>query len=130
MNGRIRFGDECGQARGVIAAREAPVSEPEAGLAMTNGLTAIMVAVGGTSLVCYWLMKRLQNGTARRSSAAGDNSSYSDGSSHDSGGGWNVFNWFSSDSSSSDNSGGSDSSGSSDSGGGDSGGGDGGGGGD
>ena len=109
------------------------MSGPETGLAMTNTMTAFMVAAGGTSLVCYWLMKRVQNGPARRSSAARDNSNYSSGSgsTSDSGGGWNVLNWFSSDSSSSDNSGASDHSGSSDSGGGDSGGGgDGGGGGD
>ncbi len=38
------------------------MSGPETGLAMTNTMTAFMVAVGGTSLVCYWLMKRVQNG--------------------------------------------------------------------
>ena len=40
------------------------MSGPETGLAMTNTMTALMVAVGGTSLVCYWLMKRVQNGAA------------------------------------------------------------------
>jgi len=108
--------------------QETPVSGLATGFGMTNTMTALMVAVGGTSLVCYWLMKRVQNGPARRI-AAGDNSNYS-GSTSDSGGGWNALNWFSSDSSSSDNSGASDHCGSSDSGGGDSGGGDGGGGGD
>jgi hypothetical protein len=116
----------------IVAVQETPVSGPETGLAMTNTMTALMVAVGGTSLVCYWLMKRVQNGAGRHSSAASDNSNYGNGSgsTYDSGGGWNILNWFSSDSSSSDNSGASDHSGSSDSGGGDSGGGDGGGGGD
>ena len=80
-----------------------------------------MIAVGGTSLVCYWLMTRVQNRAARHGNAANDNSSYgsSGGSTYDSGGSWNVFNWFSSDNSSSDNSGTSDSSSGNDSSGGD-----------
>jgi len=81
-----------------------------------------MVAVGGSSLACYWLMMRVQSAAARRSNATSDNFGYSSGSTYDSGG-WNAFNWFSSDNSSSDNSVASDSSSSSDSGGGDSGGG-------
>ena len=30
---------------------------------MTSGMTAFMVAVGGTSLICYLLMNRVQNRT-------------------------------------------------------------------
>jgi len=74
-----------------------------------------MVAVGGSSLACYWLMMRVQSAAARRSNATSDNSGYSSGSTYDSGG-WNAFNWFSSDNSSSDNSVASDSSSSGDSG--------------
>src|SRR4051812_42880125 len=89
---------------------------------MTNGMTAFIIAIGGTSLVCYWLMTRLQNRAGRHGSAANDNSSYvSSSGSYDSGGSRNVISWFSSDNSSSDNSGTSDSG--SDGGGGDSGGG-------
>jgi hypothetical protein len=40
-------------------------------------------------------MARVQNTAARRSNATSDNSSCSSGSTYDSGGGWNVFNWFS-----------------------------------
>jgi len=42
---------------------------------MTSGMTAFMVAVGGTSLVCYLLMNRVQNSKIRRESAGGDGSS-------------------------------------------------------
>jgi hypothetical protein len=86
-----------------------------------SGMTAFMIAVGGASLICYWLMNRVQNRSARRS-PAGDGSD--DGASYDSGGGWHAFNWFGGDSSTSDNSGPSgDSSGGDSSGGGDGGGG-------
>ena len=93
---------------------------------MASGMTAFLVAVGGTSLICY-LLNQVQNRSARRQSAGSDGSgndvSYSSG-----GDGWNIFSWFSGDSSSSDNLGASgDSGGGSDSGGGDSGGGGGGG---
>ena len=86
---------------------------------MTSEMTAFMVAVGGTSLVCYLLMNRTQNRKARRESVGGDASGTGGGDS------WNLSSWFGSDSSSSH-----DSSSSSDSGGGGGGGGgDGGGGG-
>jgi hypothetical protein len=97
-----------------------------------SGMTAFLVAVGGVSIIGYWLKTRVQNRSPRRSSA-------SDGSSNDysynsGGGGWNIASWFSSDNSSSDSSGASgsgDGGGSETGGGGDSGGGgDGGGGGD
>ena len=103
---------------------------------MTGGIAAIIAAVGGTSLVCYWLMNRAENRSARRQSASGDNAdsggSFTAGYGGD---GWNVASWFRSDSSSlsndnssSDNSGASGDWSGSDSGGG--GGGDSGGGGD
>jgi hypothetical protein len=88
-----------------------------------SGMTAFMIAVGGTSLICYLLMTRVQNRSARRTGVAGDGPS--NGGGYDSGGdGWSVFSWFSGGHSTSDHCGGS-----SDSGGGDCGGGDGGGGG-
>jgi hypothetical protein len=72
---------------------------------MTSGITAFMVAVGGTSLACYLLMNRAQNRKSRRESAGGD--SYSGPSASDGSGGnsWNPLSWFSSDSSSSHDSG-------------------------
>ena len=90
---------------------------------MADGTAAFLVAVGGTSVVCYWLMNRVQNRGARRTSGdISDSGGYDSGSSS-----WSVTRWFSSDnSSSSDSSGSSGSSGSWDSGGSDSGGGGGG----
>jgi hypothetical protein len=91
---------------------------------MTSGVTAFMVAVGGTSLICYLLMNRVQNRKDRRECAGGDASSI--GPSNSSGGdGWSLLSWFGSDTSSSDSStSSSDSSGDSGGGGGDGGGGD------
>jgi len=91
-----------------------------------SGMTAFLVGVGGVSMVCYWLMTRVQNRSTQRSSArdgSSNDSTYDSGS-----GGWNIAGWFSGDNSSSGTSG---TSGSWDSGGGaDSGGGGDGGGGD
>ena len=68
---------------------------------MTSGMTAFMVAVGGTSLICYLLMNRVQDRKSERNSAGGDTSGTS--SSGSSGGdGWSMLSWFGSDSSSSD----------------------------
>ena len=85
-----------------------------------SGMTAFMVAVGGTSLVCYLLMSRAQARKTRRESAGGDSTS-GDNSVGD---GWSLFSSSGSDSFSSHNS-----SSSSDFGGDSGGGGDGGGGG-
>ena len=67
---------------------------------MTSGMTAFMVAVGGTSLICYLLMNRAQNRKTRRESAGGDASGTGSGDSSG-GGGWSLLSWFGSDSSSS-----------------------------
>jgi hypothetical protein len=96
-----------------------------------SGMTGFLIAVAGVSAICCWLMTRVENRAARRSSdGAGSDYSYDSGSSI---GGWSLTNWFSSANSSSDSSGTSSASGSWDSGGGGSdgggGGGDGGGGG-
>jgi hypothetical protein len=96
-----------------------------------SGMAAFMAAVGGTSLICYLLMNRVQNRKARREGASDATSSgfgASDSSSTDS---WNLFSWGGSDSSSShDSASSSDGGGDSGGGGGDGGGGGGGGGGD
>jgi hypothetical protein len=74
---------------------------------MTGGIAAFLAAVGGTSLVCYVLVNRAENRSARRQGASGDSTgsgaSYTGGYGSD---GWNVFSWFSSNNSSSDSSGG------------------------
>ncbi|MCA6118494.1 hypothetical protein J6524_26995 [Bradyrhizobium sp. WSM 1738] len=87
-----------------------------------SGMATFMVAVGGTSLICYLLMNRVQNRKTRRE--GGSDSAYAgigagDSSSADS---WSLFSPNNSDSSSSH-----DSASSSDSGGGSDGGGGGGG---
>ena len=38
------------------------------------GMTTFMLAVGGTSLVCYFLIARAQNRGAQRRGSAGDGS--------------------------------------------------------
>jgi hypothetical protein len=85
-----------------------------------SGMAAFMAAVGGTSLICYLLMNRVQKGKPRRESASG-NTCGATSSDSSGGNGWDLFSWNGSDSSSPH-----DSASSSDSGGG---GGDGGGGG-
>ena len=80
---------------------------------MTSGMTAFAVAVGGTSVICYLLMHKVQNRSARLERARSDGSGT--GSSGD---GWNLVSWFGGDGSSSDNSGMACDSGSADSGGG------------
>jgi hypothetical protein len=122
MNGGGLGGDETGRDRHTAVQRYLILPEPEAEGAM-SGMTAFMVAVGGTSLVCYLLINRAQNRKARRESAGGDASSMGAGDS--SGGGWNLFAGSGSDSFSSHNSSSSsDSGGDSGGGGGDGGGGD------
>ena len=65
------------------------------------GMAAFMLAISGTSLVCYLLMTRAENrGAAQRRRLAGDSSGSS--SSYDSGGDISgIFSWFSGDASSS-----------------------------
>jgi hypothetical protein len=54
-----------------------------------NGMTAFMIAVGGASLMFYWLMTWAQNRSARRS-PAGEGAGH--GASYQSGGGWHASN--------------------------------------
>jgi hypothetical protein len=117
---RIRLDIRAAQHAGCQAALEGD-------FAMT-GMTAFLIAVGGVSMICFWLMTRVQNRAARRASSTADNA---DSGSYDSGSGsWNIASWFSSENCSSDSSGTSGASGSWDSGGSDGGGGGDGGGGD
>jgi hypothetical protein len=94
-----------------------------------NGTMGFLLAVGGVSTICYWLMNRSDRAARRPSTGDGSGSSYE--SSSGSIGGWSLWNLtssFSSSNSSSDDASSSGSSGSWDSGGSDSGGGDSGGG--
>jgi hypothetical protein len=80
------------QAGAGIVAAQRHRFEPSREEPMTGGMTAFMMAVGGTSLACYLLMTRVQNRSARRNSA-GDGSG--NGSSSDAGGsGWSMPSWF------------------------------------
>jgi hypothetical protein len=94
---------------------------------MTSAMVTLGIAVGGTSLICYALMTRLQNRRANRRSS-GDSSGAGNGN-HGGGDGWSISNWFGGDNSV-DSSGNPGDSGGGDSGGGGDGGGGGGGGGD
>src|SRR4051794_25434336 len=99
MNGDASFADERGQVMAIVAAQEASISKPRRrGGRHDERDDAFMVAVGGSSPACYWLMTRVQNAAARRSNATSDNSGYGSGSTYDSGG----AGMFSSDSSSPD----------------------------
>ena len=104
MNGRALRGDENGTNRQAAVRRYRRfLSGPRTQDPMTSGMTAFMVAIGGTSLICYLVMNRVQDRKDRRESAGGDTSGI--GSSGSSGGdGWSPLSWFGSDSSSSDSS--------------------------
>jgi hypothetical protein len=92
-----------------------------------SGMTAFLIAAGGVSVICYWLMTRVQNRAIWRSSdASGGDYSFDSGSI----GGWSFASLFSSNNSSSDSSATPSASGSWDGGGSDGGGGGGDGGGD
>jgi hypothetical protein len=55
---------------------------------MTSEMAAFAIAVGGTSLVCYLLMTRLQNRRANRSAARDD--LLSDGGNYTAAEGWEA----------------------------------------
>jgi hypothetical protein len=94
---------------------------------MTSELTAFAIAVGGTSLVCYLLMTRLQN---RRARSAPRDGFLPDGGNYTAAEGWIISSRLCSDNPGFDSSGnpsdpgGGDSGGGADEGGGDGGGGD------
>ena len=124
MNGVATFGDERGLGYLVLYAQSGVGCWFHHGGMMTSAMVAFAIAVGGTSLICYALMTRVQNRRANRGSS-GD-SSGAGGDNYGGGGGWSISNWFGGDNSALDNSGNPIDSGGGDSGGG----GDGGGGGD
>jgi hypothetical protein len=95
---------------------------------MTSAMAAFGIAVGGTSLICYVLMTRLQSG--RRNRRSSDGSFGTDGGNFAIGDGWSNLTWLSGHNSVTDSSGNPTGSGGSDSGAGGDSGGDGGGGGD
>jgi hypothetical protein len=70
---------------------------------MTSTMAAFGIAVGGTSLICYVLMTRLQNRRANPGSSG--RSSGPDGGNYTGGDGWSIFSWFGGDNSASDSSG-------------------------
>jgi hypothetical protein len=89
---------------------------------MTSGMAAFMVAVGGTSLICFLLMNRGQTRRAQRESVS--DSTYSGVGTGDSSSATSLFSWGGGDSSSShDSASSSDGGGDSGGGGGDGGGG-------
>jgi hypothetical protein len=95
---------------------------------MTSEMTAFAIAVGGTSLVCYLLMTRLQNRRANRREPC--DGFLPDGGSYTAAEGWIISSRFGGDNPAFDSSGNPGDSAGGDSGGGaDAGGGDGGGGG-
>jgi hypothetical protein len=94
---------------------------------MTSAMAAFGIAVGGTSLICYALMTRLQKRRRNRPSFGGNFET--GGGNFASGDGWSLPTWFSGDHSATDCSGNPADSGGGDSGGGGDGGGGGGGGG-
>jgi hypothetical protein len=71
---------------------------------MMNGMAAFMVAVGGTSLVCYLLMNRVQNRKSGRENAGGGDVSGTSSGGSSGGDGWSLFSRCGSDNSSSDSS--------------------------
>ena len=66
-----------------------------------SGIAVFMMAIGGTSLICYLLMNRVQNRKARRESAGDGAYSGIGGSDSSSSNGWSLFSWSGSESSSS-----------------------------
>ena len=122
MNETVRFGDKC-RSRGRLLRctikrhaailRERQDAEPD---------DAFAIAVGGTSLVCYLLMTRLQNRRANRS--APRDGFLPDGANYTAAEGWSISSRFGGDSPACDSSGNPSDSAGGDSGGGADGGGD------
>jgi len=103
MNGIATFRDEYWPDRCLFATRHpAPCCGSAREETMTSALAAFGIAVGGTSLICYLLMTRLQNRSANRGSSG--HSCGPDGG-NDTGGGWSISSWFGGDNSASDGSG-------------------------
>ena len=67
MNGVASFGDERGLGYLVLQCRVGCWFQH--GGMMTSAMVTFAIAVGGTSLICYALMTRLQNRRAGRGSS-------------------------------------------------------------
>ena len=77
-----------------------------------SGMTWFLFAVGGVSLIIYWMMTRAQNRSrARRSAYDGSGTDSNFGAAAAADDGWSLSSWFGGDSSSSHNSGSSSDSG-------------------
>ena len=104
MNGTATFGDEIVDQPSVFCSAQLDALR---GLAreepMTSAMAAFGIAVGGTSLICYALMTRLQN--ARRKRPSSGDSSGTAGGNFAAGDDWSILNWFGGDHSATDSSG-------------------------
>ena len=69
MNGVATFGDERGLGYLVLYAQSGVGCWFHHGGMMTSAMMTFAIAVGGTSLICYALMTRLQNRRAGRGSS-------------------------------------------------------------
>src|SRR5712671_371935 len=97
MNGVATFGDERRLGYLVLYAQSGVGCWFHHGGMMTSAMMTFAITVGGTSLICYALMTRLQNRRANRGSS-GDSSGAGSGS-HSGGDGWSIPNWFGGDNS-------------------------------
>jgi len=103
MNGTVTFCDQSQRQRAFCDAHLIAMPRFGASATMTGEIAAFGIAVGGTSLVCYLLMTRLQNRCANRGSSG--HSCGPDGGNYTGGGGWSISTWFAGDNSASDSSG-------------------------
>jgi hypothetical protein len=102
MNGAATFGDQSWRVSGLALHNRFPLAWVQ-GEAVTNAMLAFGIAVGGTSLICYALMTRLQN-SKRTRRPSGDGSA-PDAGNYATGDGWTIASWFASDHSTTDSSG-------------------------
>src|SRR5260370_32111364 len=82
MTAPATFRDQYGLSHGIFAPHNAFFRREKT---MTSAVAAFGIAVGGTSLICYLLMTRLQNRRANRGSSG--NSSGADGGDYGGGAG-------------------------------------------
>jgi hypothetical protein len=85
MNGTGRFGDQR------LGPQPFAAHHRSREKIMTSAMTVFGIAVGGTSLICFLLMTRLQNG--RRNRASASDASGPDGQ-YAGGDGGGVLSWF------------------------------------
>src|SRR5882757_1569447 len=114
MNGTVTFCDQSQRQRAFCDAHLIAMPRFGASATMTGEIAAFGIAVGGTSLVCYLLMTRLQN--RRRNRKPPRDGSSPDGGYHAGADAWSFSGWFGSDNPAFDSSGNPSDSGGSDSG--------------